>query len=612
MGKGKRTKNNKANEQIANPGAYVENKGVSSLGLKIALSIIALIVVASLIFAFIQSTGLLLRADYGFKSENFEIDGAMMQYIYHNQIYNFLNTYYQYIYYYSMMGYKIVDFSKPLESQKFSTTAKSLFGEYDGTWFEFFWEQAEASAKQTLILCEAAKADGSYAKYEKEINDLVDEQMKAIKEASKQSFSSVNAYIEHLYGDGVNSSDVRKIEFLSQLSTKYYADKSKAFLEGLTDEQILKFHEENKSDYLKADYLVSSFTASLPKNPTEDQKKEFLADVDAAKKHAEAISKLESVEAIEEYLVGYWFDESFETVLKDTFKSDKIADDKKPTGEKLDALKTAMKAIVLEKALADEYNKDTDKKFFDVKDYPDIALTLDKMTVNLITTSRDSIEKVHVKKDAYGESTDREKWMFATDRKAGDFGTFYGTSETSKNEFNPDKDTSFTVNVFYMEKPSYLQETLTVQFGHILLTKEGEYKTDDKMKEKLIAIKDAFLKGELTKERFEELGKDVTEDSKVVYEDVRPDDMVKEMNDWLFDEARKAGDVEIVKTEDFGYHLTFYIGQGKEVWYVDSKTDLHVETVDNWYKDLEKSYEGGLKTKDVSGKITSAAALLSY
>lgn len=612
MGKAQRAKDKKATEQLGNPEVFAKKSGSSGKATKIALAAIALIIAVILVFSFIQSSGILLRSDYGFKSENFEIDGAMMQYLYHTQIYSFLDTYYYYIYYYQNMGMTIVDFSKPLEDQTFSANAKALFGDYDGTWFEFFWDTTVTNAKQILTLCEAAKAEGVLEKYEAEAKVLVDAEVESYKEATKENFPSVNAYIEYLYGDGVNTSDVKKIQTLSTIASLYYQDKSDEFLEGLTDEQILKFHDENKSDYLKADYIVASFSASLGSKPTDAEKVEFQKEIEEIKAHAEAVSKLDSVEKINEYMAGYWFDESFQTTFDKAFTTDKVDKTKIPTGETLEKIKGEIKKIVLEKGLAETYDSATDKTFFSTEDYPDIAKTLNTVTVTFITTTRSSLESIKVKEEAYAESTDKDKWLFNSETKVGDVGVFYGTEESKEDKFNKETGTSYVVNVFRVEKTAYRIETPSVQFGHILLTSQGEYNTETKQKEKLIALKEEFLKGEVTKERFEKLAEDLTEDSKVVYEDTCPGDMVEEMNDWLFDEARKAGDTEIIKTT-YGYHLTYYIGQGKETWYVNTKADLHADTVDKWYKGIEESIKDKIQENTkITDKIEGANALLNY
>ncbi len=613
MGKAKRSKDRRAAAQLNNPAAAVESNASSGLALKIALAVIALVVVASLVFAFIQSSGLLLRTDYGYKSENFEINGAMMQYLYNTQIHNFVEQYYTYFYYYSLMGYTIVDFSKPLDTQKFNSTAQSLFGAYDGTWGDFFWNSTEAAAKQVLVLCEAAKAEGLYDKYAEEVEKTVEDEIKHAKEDSKEYYPSLNSYFEYLYGDGVKTADVKKMEILAQVAAKYYSDKSEDYLEAITKDDVLKYHEENSSKYLKIDYLAASFSATLPSKATEDEKKEFLAEVEASKKHAEEFAKLETIEEMKKYLVGYWFDSSFDEYLDSALKSDKVADADLPTDEKRAELKAKIREMVLEKAMAESFDSIKDGKPFS-KDKEPLALTLNTVFQSLTTTSRTSLEKVMIETEAFAESTDKDKWIFSEDRKEGDIGTFFGTEEKTEDKFDETKDTSYVVNVFRVIKPAYRQEELTVNFGHILLLKDGGTYTDEtKRIEKLTELMEQFKKGEITAEKFEELGRDVTEDSKVLYESTKPGTMVEEIDTWLFDEKREKGDVEIVKTADYGHHLVFFNGEGEAIWFVDTKADLHTDRVEGWYEEQEKAIEKTLDfNKSIKGKIAQSNSIGSY
>ena len=616
MGKAQRSKNKKAASQLANPSAFVE-KNNTGKGLKIAFAIIALVVVASLIATAVLSSGLLLRADYGYRSENFEIDGAMMQYLYHSQIYSFLETYYYYIYYYSLMGQQIVDFSRPLDTQKFNSTAQSLFGSFDGTWFDFFWEKTEAQAKQIVVLCEAAKADGLYDGYKKEATETAKKSMEGYKEVAKTNFSSLSAYFEYLYGKGVKKGDVEDIEILQQIASLYYTDKYEETKDAVyaNKDGIKKQYDDNKSKYLMADYVVASFSASLKTNATEDEKAEFLKKVEEAKAHAEAVSKLESVDAINKYLVEYWFEETYKTTFDEAFKKDKVAEDKIPKDEEFNTIKEKIKAEVLEKAFDEEYDETKDSKLFDLIDYKDTYKTLNTIVTSFIKTSKTSIESVNIEGDMHAEATDFDKWLFAEDRKVGDIGTFYGTTDSKEDKFDASKDKTYVVNVIYVTEPVHRDETPSVEFGHILLTNDGEFKTEVAQKEKLIALKEAFEKGDKTKEAFEALGKDVTEDSQVIYDDVLPDQMVEEMNDWLFDEARKAGDVEIIKTASYGQHLVFYVGSNAEepVWFINARADLLNDTFEDWYEALEKKYEGSIKINNKIGeKMSSANGLLGY
>ena len=616
MGKAQRSKNRKATEQLGNPSAFVE-KADNGKFLKIAFAAIAVIVAASLLFAAIMSSGILLRADYGYKSENFEIDGSMMQYLYHAQIYNFIETYYYYIYYYSLMGIELIDFSSPLETQKVSTQAQSVFGTYDGTWFNYFWDMAQAQAKQIIVLCEAAKDAGLYDQYAEEADKTVAESIKSYKDVAKENFSSVAAYFEYLYGEGVRTNDVRNIEKLQAIASLYYSDKYEEIEKSsyADREGILKYYEDNKSDYLMADYVVASFTASLKSNATEEEKAAFLKEVEEAKAHAEAVAKLESVEAINAYLVEYWFDESYDETFKKAFTDAKISAENTPKDEEYNTIKNTIKLEVMEKALDKDYDDTKKADVFKASEYAVIYKTLNSLIDSLIKTARSGIDSVNIEGDKHAESTDFDKWLFSQDRKVGDIGTFYGTGETTEDKFDGSKDKSYTVNVFYVTEPVHRDETPSVEFGHILLTSKGQYTTEAKQKEKLIELRDQFLKGELTKENFEALAKDVTEDSNVVYDDVCPGEMVEEIDTWLFDEARKAGDVEIIKSADYGCHLVFFVDKDTEepTWFVDAKLDFFSDNFQTWYKDLEKSYEGSIDiNKDIAGKMTSASALLSY
>ena len=616
MGKAQRSKNKKAAEQLGNPSAFVEKNGTGK-GLKIAFAIIAVVVAASLLFAAIMSSGILLRADYGYKSENFEIDGSMMQYLYHAQIYSFVETYYYYIYYYALMGIQLVDFSAPLENQNFSTQAQSLFGKYEGTWFDFFWDKTEAQAKQIVVLCEAAKDAGLYDGYKAEATKTVEESMKNYKEVAKENFSSIGAYFEYLYGEGVKTKDVREIELLQAIASLYYSDKyeeikDKSFAD---KDGINKYHEDNKSDYLMADYVVASFTASLKTNATAKEREEFVKEVEELRAHAEAVAKLESADAISEYLANYWFDKSYDESFEKAFKDAKLDEEKIPKDEDYDTIKETIKKVVLEKSLLKDYDDTKKEEPFKETDYKYAYNILNNLVNSLIKTTRSGIESINVEGDMHAESTDFDKWLFSEDRKVGDFGTFYGSAESKEDKFDGSKDNSYVVNVVYVTEPVHRDETPTVEFGHILLTKDGEYKTEAKQKEKLIALKEQFLKGELTKEKFEELAKDVTEDSSVIYDDVCPGDMVEEINDWLFSEDRKAGDVEIIKSESYGYHLVFYVGNDTEepTWFVHSKTDFFAKSFEDWYKALEESYESTIDVNEgIADKMTSASALLSY
>jgi hypothetical protein len=64
--------------------------------------------------------------------------------------------------------------------------------------------------------------------------------------------------------------------------------------------------------------------------------------------------------------------------------------------------------------------------------------------------------------------------------------------------------------------------------------------------------------------------------------------VVPEIENWLFDSARAAGDSELIYTADFGYHLTYFVGEGDiffEMIALDRlRSDHHSEWLDGLHR----------------------------
>lgn len=82
--------------------------------------------------------------------------------------------------------------------------------------------------------------------------------------------------------------------------------------------------------------------------------------------------------------------------------------------------------------------------------------------------------------------------------------------------------------------------------------------------------------GELTEDRFAQLAQEYSVDGSAsnggLYTDVYEGQMVPAFNDWCFDETRKVGDHDVVKTE-YGYHIMYFAGS-RDVWYSQAEYDL--------------------------------------
>ena len=96
------------------------------------------------------------------------------------------------------------------------------------------------------------------------------------------------------------------------------------------------------------------------------------------------------------------------------------------------------------------------------------------------------------------------------------------------------------------------------------------YGTDEKAKAKADEILALYEGGDKSLESFSKLAFEYTDDlgsayTGGVYKNIQQGQMVEEFDSWIFDGARKTGDVEIVKTT-FGYHIIYFVGEGVPVW----------------------------------------------
>ena len=81
--------------------------------------------------------------------------------------------------------------------------------------------------------------------------------------------------------------------------------------------------------------------------------------------------------------------------------------------------------------------------------------------------------------------------------------------------------------------------------------------------------------------------------------------MVENFEDWCYDAARKAGDVEIIETE-YGYHIMYFVGNTEQTYrnYLIQET-MRAEDTQEWYTALVEAIPfTALSDKFVNKKMT--------
>lgn len=277
------------------------------LGIKIFLSLTAVLLVVVLCGSVLGSTGLLLRASAPLSSANFKVDGAMLTYFYRTSYYSFVSS----------MGDSIsyfLDTSKPLKSQQF----------VDGqqTWHDYLLTSATAQAKEMLVLAEAAKAAGM--SLDDEDNAALEENMAALEASAKSyNYPSVDAFVAAQYGEGLKEKDIRRCIELSLLASKYSAKMQDDIV--IADGEVETYFNEHQADYTYVDlrqYTFSAGVAAEGEGVTDEQKNQMKADL---KKHAEALAECKTAVAFDAYLTKYMKDNAASTgkgeITEDNIKS---------------------------------------------------------------------------------------------------------------------------------------------------------------------------------------------------------------------------------------------------------------------------------------------------
>lgn len=185
-------------------------------------------------------------------------------------------------------------------------------------------------------------------------------------------------------------------------------------------------------------------------------------------------------------------------------------------------------------------------------------------------------------------SSDYTEWMTDADRTEGDTTVIESSS-------------GYYV-LYFISRDDNDYNLMNVR--HILIKAEaddeGAYTDEAKEAAKTEAerLLAEYEEGEKTEDSFAELARANSQDdgSKTnggLYEGVYKGQMVESFNDWCFDESRQQGDTGIVFNEDTnycGYHVMYFVGQGKNYRLGAAEDDLRSTDYNAWYEEVSADY----------------------
>ncbi len=453
----------------------------------------------------------------------------------------------------SQYGYNIYgfDYTKSPEEQDYPGSAE---GETQ-TWAEYITDATVDYMQEFYALYNTAVAEG-YETTDEDLEDI-EESLNTMRETAANAGGtgegaiqlSLNSYLKLYYGDGINANFLRNLMKKELIVQRFSEDKQKSFEDKYTDEVVDKQYNEDPSKYNVVDLRIFEFaneTLTAEDGETEDALK-----ARQEKANAEQKAKAEAL------LANVTDEASFNVAAEEYIHAD---DENAEATEE-----TAAEAT---EETAEEATEETEEEAEEAHDH-------DEQTKSYGTTKA-SLTNV---------SEEFANWAFDAARKAGD-----------KKVITTDN-ASYAV---YLVKPSYAQDCVDVR--HILFT-TVDTSTGEELDAETVADKKALAESVLadwnasdkTEDAFAKLANEHTEDpgsstNGGLYEKVYPGQMVDSFDNWIFDESRKVGDVEIIES-DYGYHIMYFVGNKDFSYRSTIRTSNTQDDYSSWLEaELEKEY----------------------
>ena len=510
MGKGSRTRSAGAPQQAA------RTSEKTSIGIKLAFVGVALLCLIALVYYIITGTGLLQRNMTALEVGDESFSASYMNICYRNARASVLSQY----------GSTLASYGYPTDS---TLDAYTCIFDTTISFREYFMDQAEAQAKQMMVLYQEGKAAG----FEPEDPEGYADSLATLKEQAESNDMSLKQYLQAAYGKSVTEDVIESFYKLSYYTSSYYDSiyNSKDY----TDAEIDAYYKENADDYDVIDFYSYAFsytkyTYTAPKDgetveegqPTSEEEATQMTEAaqkEAQEKAAEMVARVEK-------------GEDFDTVAKEYFVG---------SGKKAEDFTT-------------KYNEGK------------TVSTLSGATGTWLTDSKRTANEIAVVEDT--SNTQYVVIRFQTRRLSDTQAAsvrhilfLYESAGTDATDEEKEKITAANA-----EKKAAADKLL------------ADWKAGE-------ATEDSFAA--LAEEHSEDTGSNTDGG---LYQHFPEGQMVDEFNEWSFDAARKAGDTAVIETS-YGAHVMYYVSADGDYYRYRIEDTLKSDAYDAWYKTAAAKYD---------------------
>lgn len=580
-----------------------QKKKASDRIVAIACIAFAVIIVFALAFNAFKNSNLGMRLEVAAEKDGVEVNAAMMTFFYNNYLVEWYNDNA------NNLGYFGINPSYDLKLQKYGTGMETyFFGQYNGTWYDFFLGEVIKEVDMYVQYAVAANAAG--IKLDSEDQAEIDKIMSDIKESLDHAGSSFSDQ----YGKGVKEKDVRECYELIQLAFKFYEHKIETLENALEDKDMEKYRDDNKAEFYKAEYISYEVTINSKdyKSDMEFESAKKIALMNA-QQIAEQASLEEFIAKMEEIKSRPGHGDEEETTGKDSETATEKETESMTPEEELESKLDKYTQEISYQVSSDKTPNELGDWFFGKAPAQegDVAIFVDGEKYGDETSTDDETITDDEETEAETEAVTEVEGKSAT-----------GTEKETEKEEETDKkkETKYTVAVYYVLSPSELDESLTKDAAFVIADDKAaleaflaefngkkDHTRDDfeEIAEKHFeAIADAYDK---EYEAAEKADKELPDAPVFSYDNVEamPDEYFSKnydkLNEWL--DTGKLTDntlseiIEIVvegttgsdgkKSEDKTYYAVVYFEKyNDEAWYVQAQNSIVNDEFESWYKKL--------------------------
>lgn len=586
-----------------------KSSGMPNWLLSLIIVVVLIAVVAACLSTVMGSWGIIPRLTTAVKSENYSVNENMLQYFFQSAYTEFTSSSTYTTFQKNCSLNTGANQGLPLDKQVIGggTYDYLMAPDHEGkTWQEFFISKTEAKVKTVLSYCEEAKArglsigDAERAKMEDELEELFATIKYSLYMQSYDEqtlYLSDNECLSYYFGKGVKRGDIEdalELVTLGGMAEKSVLDELSA---AVTADRITAEYTKNAEKYDYVDYLNYSFNVKYDQvskdvlktkgegAKEDDHKDEILAaykaEIAKAIEKANELSKITDKDAFIKKALNYYIEDEYDDAYDSVKDKKKLTDDKAPSAENIAKIKEGMIAKIFEELFAED-RKDTAADDVDEKEGKLYAYGVEVTKeygefVNALKTDlySDLIyeeEYIFSEKSAYPtvaegqEPKENIKWLYSSDRKAGD-ATIIDEGDGAKGEEVKVDKKSFTTNVYCVVKPRYVDETIVRNGAYMIFT------SADTAKKALDELKKL---GTVTLEKFLEVAETSGAGNYIELENYAKGQMGSDDFDkWMYDEARKKGDYSDVITISSSYAIGYFEEVGTlKAWEANVKNTL--------------------------------------